>query len=72
MKITPSNIHRILAEGMPEKQLSHWYSDLYVKVTPYSKAIVNRYEYKHLVKTFVDQIDNELWFEIPFVYNKEV
>ena len=72
MKITPSNIHQILAEGMPKEQISHWYSDLYVKVTPFSKEIVSKYEYKHLVKTFVDQIDNELWFEIPFAYNKEV
>lgn len=72
MKITPSNIHRILAEGMPKEHISHWYSDLYVKVTPFSKEIVSKYEYKNLVTTFVDQIDNELYFEIPFCYNKEV
>ena len=72
MRITPSNIHRILAEGMPEQHISHWYSDLYVKATPYSKEIVNQYEYKRFITTFRDQIDNELWFEIPFAYNKEV
>ena len=72
MKATPSNIHKLLADGMPKEQIAHWYSDLYVKATPYSKEIVDQYEYKHLVKTFRDQIDNELWFEIPFAYNKEV
>lgn len=72
MNITPSNIHRTLSEGMPKEHLAHWYSDLYVKVTPFSKAIVSNYEFKHLVTTFIDQIDHELWFEIPFAYNKEV
>ena len=34
--------------------------------------IVSNYEFRNLVSTFVDQIDNELWFDVPFVYNKEV
>jgi hypothetical protein len=72
MNVTPSNIHRILAEKMPREHFSHWYSDLYVKVTPFSREVVSQYEYKHLVKTFIDQIDSELWYEIPFCYNKEV
>ena len=72
MIVTPSNIHRILAEGMPKQQIEHWYSDLYVKVTPFSKEIVSKYTYKNQVKTFIDQIDHELWFDIPFCYDKEV
>lgn len=72
MEITADNIHRILSEKMPKEDFSHWYSDLYVKVTPYSKSIVNQYKHKNMVKIFLDAIDNEPWFEIPFCYDKEV
>ena len=72
MKITPANIHRILAEEMPAKHISHWYSDLYVKKTAFSAGIIANYEYKHFVTTFIDAIDNECWYEIPFVFDPEV
>lgn len=45
------------------------YSDLYVKVTPVSTEIVNQYEYKKNVTTFVSQIDGTLWYDIPFAYD---
>lgn len=39
-------------------------SDLYLKVTPISKALIEQYEGN--VTTFIDNIDHELWYDIPF------
>ena len=48
--------------------ISGHYSDLYAKCTPESEAIVERYEFKQNVTTFRNNIDNTLWFDIPFQY----
>lgn len=42
-------------------------SDLYVKKTPVSEAIVGEYEYKNSVKEF--HTDNDWWYEIPFAFD---
>ena len=44
------------------------YSDLYARVTPESKAIVEKYEHRPSVRTFRSQIDGHLWYYIPFAY----
>lgn len=41
-------------------------SDLYLKVTPVSTALIKQYKFKKNVTTFVDAINHELWYEIPF------
>ena len=41
-------------------------SDLFLKVTPVSKELVAQYDFKESVKTFIDNIDHERWYEIPF------
>lgn len=41
-------------------------SDLFLKVTPVSKALVEQYDFKESVRKFRDQIDHEPWYEIPF------
>jgi len=43
-------------------------SDLYCKVTKVSKKIVERYVLKRSVRSFKNQIDGSLWFDIPFEY----
>lgn len=62
-------IHRELSKVLLPDQMAHWYSDLYAKVTPESKEIINQYEYKHMVSVFNDQITHTPWYEIPFCYN---
>lgn len=62
------DIYMEMVQAMPADQIDHWQSDLYVKVTDVSKEIVERYHFKNSVTTFVDQIDHELWFNIPFAY----
>lgn len=41
-------------------------SDLYLKVCPKSTELVKQYDFKRFVTKFKDNIDNELWYEIPF------
>ena len=43
-------------------------SDLYVKCTLESKAIVLNYKYKRNVTAFTSQTDHTLWYDIPFAY----
>lgn len=49
--------------------ISSWQSDLYAKVCDKSVAIVNEYEFKENVKTFLSQDDNTFWFDIPFAFD---
>ena len=53
---------------MDSKDIDHHYSDLYLRVTDKSRELVNEYDYKNLVTTFIDNIDHVLWYEIPFAY----
>jgi hypothetical protein len=41
-------------------------SDLFLKVTPVSTALIKQYDFKKNVTTFVDAINHELWYEVPF------
>jgi hypothetical protein len=51
--------------GIP---MDNHYSDLYLLVCPKSKELIAEYPYKQSVSTFLNQIDNNLWFEIPFEF----
>lgn len=42
--------------------------DLYLKVTPVSKQLIEQYEFKNNVSTFVDAIDHVLWYDVPFAW----
>jgi hypothetical protein len=61
----PSIYEQLLAAGVP---LDSHESDLYALVTPESKAIIDAYQFKCNVTTFVSQIDNKHWYDIPFAY----
>lgn len=62
----PVNIYaELLAAGV---LIACHESDLYAKVTPESRAIIARYEYKGNVTTFKAQDDGALWYDIPFAY----
>ena len=63
-------IYEELCKVMGTKEMDHWGSTLYVKVTPESKRIVNRYRFKSQVSEFIDNIDHEPWYEIPFAFPK--
>lgn len=41
-------------------------SDLFLKVTPISTALIEQYDFKENVTKFRDNINHEPWYEIPF------
>lgn len=61
-----TNICEMAFQTMPKEDIAHWQSDLYLRVTPQSTALVNDFDFKHFVTTFIDQIDHVLWYDIPF------
>lgn len=61
----------VRAAGIPAEHIDHWQSDLYVKVTPETTALVNKYRYKNQVTKFIDNIDHEPWYEVPFAYYED-
>ena len=62
------NIYEEAVKRMPENEIDHHYSDLYLKVTPISKKLVGQYEWRQNVTTFRSQISRERWYEIPFAF----
>lgn len=62
------NILEKAVKIMKENEIDHHESDLYLKVNENSKKLVEEYYFKVNVTTFVDQINNELWFDIPFAW----
>ncbi len=53
---------------MKQEDIDHHYSDLYLRKNAISDKLVSEYEHKQNVKTFKDNIDHVLWYEIPFAY----
>lgn len=66
-----TNIYEEALKVMKPSEISHWCSDLYLKVTPESKKLVEDYAWKQNVKVFSDAIDHVPWYEIPFAYTGE-
>ena len=56
---------------MEKKDIDNHCSDLYLRKNEISTKLVNEYEFKQNVTTFRDQIDNDIWYEIPFAYEGE-
>lgn len=61
----------LLSLGMKENEIDNHESDLYVLKNETSTKWVNGYEFKNNVTTFISQIDNKIWYEIPFGYMPE-
>ena len=66
--MTCTELYNKAVETMEARDIDHHYSDLYLRVNKISRDLVNNYEYKNQVETFIDQIDHVLWFDIPFAY----
>lgn len=68
-KIMPSEIYDIAISKLPSEDIDHHNSDLYIKVTPESKKLVETLEYKDsgMLTTFKDD-KGTTWYELPFCY----
>lgn len=64
------DIYSAALHVLPERDIAHDYisTDLYLRVTPESTELINDYEFKSNVKTFIDAIDHELFYDVPFAY----
>lgn len=63
------NIYEEAKKVMKPEQIDHHESDLYLMVTKESRKLVNDYEFKFNVTTFVSAIaPHVLWYDIPFAY----
>lgn len=67
--LTPATIHAAALEALPACDIDHHASDLYIRVTPASQALLDRFQYRHMVTTFIDNIDHVHWYDLPFCYN---
>lgn len=67
-KLNVLELYNALKEQMPPEYIDHYYSDLYVKVTPTSTDLIAQYKNKFMVSKFIDNIEHKLWYEIPFGY----
>lgn len=56
----------LISLGMKETDFDRRYSDLYIRLTPISKTWLEGFKYKNLAVIFRDNIDHELWIEVPF------
>lgn len=66
--LTPASIHAEAVATLPACDIDHHATDLYIKVTPESKRLLERFLYRHMVTIFRDNIDHELWYDLPFCY----
>ena len=69
----PGNIYEIAVQTLPAEDIDHHYSDLYIRKTPESTAMLKKMRYRNsgLLTTFRSQIDGDIWYELPFCYGFE-
>lgn len=68
------NIYEKAIQEMKPEEIDHWQTDLYLKVTPVSKKLVDEYEFKNIVEIFTSDYPDDkgtLWYDIPFAYIPE-
>ena len=72
-EIDPGDIYDIAVKTLPKEDIDHHASDLYLRKTPESTALINKMKYRNsgLLSTFRDNIDGDIWYELPFCYGFE-
>ena len=61
-------IYEKAVSTLPASDIDHHASDLYLKYSAESSALVAGYEFKSQVSVFVSPLDHCKWFEIPFAF----
>lgn len=61
------SIYQLAVEQMQPEEICHHESDLYLKVTPISRKLVDDYPHRGNVTMF--HSNGEMWFEVPFMYD---
>lgn len=58
----------LIDAGVPQEDIEHYNSDLYVRKTPLTDSIVAPYKDMELFSAFIDDIDGAFWYEFPLCY----
>lgn len=66
-KLTPGEIYAAAVATLPAEDIDHHNSDLYLRLTPAAKALVDRLENRVLLSVFRDP-DGVVWYELPFCF----
>lgn len=69
-EIDPGNIYEKAKAILSEEDIDHHETDLYLRVSPKSTELVNSMKYRNsgMITTFKDNIDGDMWYELPFCY----
>lgn len=65
------DIYNAAVKALPETEIDHHETDLYLKVSEASAAMVAAYDFRGNVEKFRSPLDGCLWFDIPFAYTPE-
>ena len=53
---------------LPASDMDHHETDLYIKVSEASEALVASYDFRGNVEKFRSPLDGCLWYDVPFAY----
>lgn len=69
-EIEPGSIYEQAKAILPKEDIDHHETDLYLRVSPKSTELVNSMKYRNsgMITTFKDNIDGDMWYELPFCY----
>ena len=69
-KVSPANVYEWAKRNMAKEDIDTYRGDLYIKRNSVSDAMVKNLWDERFSKprTFRSQIDNEVWYEVPFGY----
>lgn len=68
MIITYEQTLEAIKQLQPEDVAQDYTStSVYIRVSEESCALVKQYAFRSNVQTFVDEIDHDLWYELPFM-----
>lgn len=65
--IQPGEMYAAAVSALPAEDIDHHNSDLYLKRTPASQALIARLANRSLLTTFRDS-DGVVWYELPFCF----
>ena len=66
-KLQPGDVYAVALATLPAAFIDHHNSDLYLRVSPETKALVSRLDNKALLTTFRDG-SGVAWYELPFCF----
>ena len=66
-KLQPGDVYAVALATLPAADIDHHGSDLYLRVSQETKAIISKLENKALLSTFRD-CNGVTWYELPFCF----